>query len=204
MTANFVESTDNHSKIVGWAYDGNPIYGPVGENNSGITTFMQSSYELDIEGDTNLRPSYQNGYFVQDYVYKESGDLDEYNGKFIKNNDFPNGTYAYFSTIDETTKNPSFPYITFLHRNATDEFNYDITKVQADNILNTGEYKRNVTHLGLNDEFRSYPLLEDSLNSKAKIKVDGVDSSTITKVSVNDSGTGYKVNDKINFNDANY
>ena len=131
---------------------------------------MQSSYELDIIGDTGLRPSYQNGYFVQDYVYKESGDLDEHNGKFVKNNDFPNGTYAYFSSIDKTTKNPSFPYITFLHRNATDKFNYDITKIQSDNILNTGEYKRNVTHLGLNDEFRNYPLLEDPLNSKAKVK----------------------------------
>ena len=201
IDSNFVESTDNHSKIVGWAYDGNPIYGPVSENNLGITTFMQSSYELDIIGDLNLRPSYKNGYFVQDYVYKESGDLDEHNGKFIKNSDFPNGTYAYFSTIDSATKNPSFPYITFLHRNATDIFNYDVTKVQSDNILNTGDYKRNVTHLGLNDEFRSYPLLEDSLNSKAVIKVDGINSSTITSISVVDSGTGYKVNDKINFNE---
>ena len=202
IDSNFVESSDSHSKIVGWAYDGNPIYGPVSENSSGITTFMQSSYELDIEGDLTLRPSYQNGYFVQDYVYKESGDLDEHNGKFVKNTDFPNGTYAYFSTIDKTTKNPSFPYITFLHRNATDEFNYDVINVQSDTILNTGEYKRNVTHLGLNDQFRRYPLLEDSLNSKAIIKVDGVDSSTITKVTVNESGTGYKVNDKLTFNDA--
>ena len=202
LDSNFVESTDSHSKIVGWAYDGNPIYGPVSENSSGITTFMQSSYELDIIGDTALRPSYQNGYFTQDYVYKESGDLDEHNGKFVKNSDFPNGTYAYFSSIDKTTKNPSFPYITFLHRNATDEFNYDVTKVQSDSILNTGEYKRNVTHLGLNDEFRNYPLLDDPLNSKAVVKVDGIDTSTITSVTVNEPGTGYKVNDTIIFNDV--
>jgi len=201
IDSNFVESTDSHSKIVGWAYDGNPIYGPVSENSSGITTFMQSSYELDIIGNTKLRPSYQNGYFTQDYVYKESGDLDEYNGKFVKNADFPNGTYAYFSTIDKTTKNPSFPYITFLHRNATDKFNYDIENVQSDQILNTGDYKRNVTHLGLNDEFRNYPLLEDSLNSKPIVKVDGIDTSTITSITVNEVGSGYKVNDKINFND---
>ncbi len=201
IDSSFIESSDNHSKIVGWAYDGNPIYGPVGENSSGITTFMQSSYELDVIPDTSLRPLYQNGYFVQDYVYRESGDLDEHNGKFIQNIDFPNGTYAYFSTIDNTTKNPSFPYITFFHRNATDTFNYDISKIQTDSILNTGDYKRNVTHLGLNDEFRNYPLLEDSLNSKSLIKVDGINSSTIDSVSVNEPGTGYKVNDKINFND---
>ena len=42
----------------------------------------------------------------------------------------------------------------------------------------------------------------DSLNSKAILKVDCVDSSTITKVTVNESGTGYKVNDKLTFNDA--
>ena len=56
--------------------------------------------------------------------------------------------------------------------------------------------------MGLNDEFRSYPLLEDSLNSKATVKVDGIDTSTITSVTVNESGTGYKVNDKLNFNDV--
>ena len=198
---NFVESTDTHSKIVGWAYDGNPIYGPVGENVSGITTFIKSSYDLDIVADTGLRPFYQNGYFVQDYIYRGNGDLDEYNGKFTKNADFPDGTYAYFSTIDDITKNPSFPYTTFLHRNATDEFNYDISKIQSDLTLNTGEYKRNVTHLGLNDQNRNYPLLEDPLNSNAIIKVDGVNSSKITSISVNESGSGYKVNDTINFND---
>ena len=202
ITDNFVESTTNHSKILGWAYDGNPIYGPVSTNNSGITTFMQSSYSVKVISDNNLRPSgYQNGYFIQDYVYDESGDLDEHNGKFVKNSDFPNGTYAYFSTIDNLTKEPSFPYITFLHRNATDEFNYNINKVQSDKILNTGEYKRNVTHLGLDDVFRSYPLLQDPLKSEAVVKVDGVDSSTVKKISVIESGTGYKVNDKINFND---
>ena len=158
---------------------------------------MQSSYDLDVISDTNLRPFYENGYFVEDYVYRGNGDLDEHNGKFVKNIDFPNGTYAYFSTIDNITKDPSFPYITFLHRNATDKFNYDITKTQTDLILNSGDYKRNVTHLGLNDEFRSYPLLEDPLNSKALIKVDGVDSSTIISISVNESGTGFKVNDNL-------
>ena len=107
-----------------------------------------------------------------------------------------------FQVLIRLLRTPSFPYITFLHRNATDKFNYDVTKIQSDNILNTGEYKRNVTHLGLNDEFRSYPLLEDSLNSKAVVKVDGINTSTVTSVSVNESGTGYKVNDKINFNDV--
>jgi len=200
LDGSFNELTTNHSKIVGWAYDGNPIYGPVGINTAGITTFMESSYEIDIISDVNLRPPLTSGYFIQDYVYKENKDLDEYNGKFLTNSDFPNGTYAYFSTIDSVTKNPSFPYITFMHRNATDAFNYDNRKRQTDEILNTGEYKRNVTHLGLNDRFRRYPLLQDSLDSQAVVKVDGIESSKITKVTVDQSGINYKVNDLINFN----
>ena len=76
MDGSFNELTTNHSKIVGWAYDGNPIYGPVGINTAGITTFMESSYEIDIISDVNLRPPLTSGYFIQDYVYKENNDLD--------------------------------------------------------------------------------------------------------------------------------
>jgi hypothetical protein len=202
IDSNLIEFVDDHSKIVGWAYDGNPIYGPVGVNTSGITTYMQSSYQLDIIADSGLRPStYQNGYFIQDYVYKGNGDLDEFNGTFLINSDFPEGTYAYFSTLNNTSKNPSFPYISFQHRNATDNFNYNLNSKQIDKVINSGEYKRNVTHLGLNDEFRRYPVLNDSLESKALVKIDGVKDSRITKVSVDGSGTGYKVNDRIIFND---
>ena len=200
---NDTNNTTEHSKIVGWAYDGNPIYGPVGVNTSGITTFMESSYEVDITSVSGLRPpNYQGGYFVNDYIYKENGDLDEHNGKFVINSDFPNGTYAYFSTIDNITKTPKYPYITFLHRNATDKFNYEIgDEKQKDIILNSGKYKRNITHLGLNERHRRYPILQNSLDSKALIEVNGTEASTITNIVVNESGNSYKVNDKINFND---
>ncbi len=202
LDTSLTELTEEHSKIVGWAYDGNPIYGPVGINTTGITTFMESSYEIDAISDAGLRPAgFQNGYFVNDYVYKKSGDLDEHNGKFLTNADFPNGTYAYFSTLDKTSKSPSFPYITFSHRNATDLFNYATGKEkQKDDILNSGKYKRNVSHLGLNEENRRYPILQDSLNSKALIEVDGTKASKITNVIIDEPGNLYKVNDKINFN----
>ena len=44
------------------------------------------------------------GFFVEDYKFDGSGDLDEYNGRYERNDDFPNGVYAYHATIDE------FPY----------------------------------------------------------------------------------------------
>ena len=203
-----VESTDNHSKIVGWSYDGNPIYGPVG-NRTGIGfTFMESGYKLNLESERldlisrkYRPPGYENGFFIKDYNFDESGDLDVNNGKFVINSDFPEGTYAYFSTIDKSTKNPSFPYITFSHRDLTDSFNYLAVSKQTDENLNSGDYKRTVTHLGLNDQFKKYPLLQDSLDSKAEIEVNAIKSSTITGIKVDESGSGYKVKDTLNFND---
>ena len=202
------ELTTNHSKIVGWSYDGNPIYGPVG-NRTGIgLTFMESGYKLKLESERldlisrkYRPPGYENGFFIKDYNFDESGDLDLNNGKFVINSDFPEGTYAYFSTIDKSTKNPSFPYITFSHRDLTDSFNYLAVSKQTDENLNSGEYKRTVTHLGLNDQFKKYPLLQDPLDSKAEIKVNAIRSSTITGIKVEESGSGYKVKDILNFND---
>ena len=194
-----------HSKIVGWAYDGNPIYGPISNDNVGTgLTFIESSYNISPINDINYRPPqtiYPNGYFIEDYIYDESGDLDEYNGKFTITPEYPNGTYAYFSTVDKFNFKPTFPYTTFKHRNSTDTFNYNLSINQSDLIINNGNYKRNVTHLGLNETFKKYPILEDSLNSKVKLKVDGVKSSNITKISVDESGENYKVDDQIRFSD---
>ena len=40
------------------------------------------------------------------------GKLDEYNGRFCKTPEFPNGVYAYFTTIDASSDgNPVFPYV---------------------------------------------------------------------------------------------
>ena len=73
---------------------------------------IYSSYEVDAVTTPDLRPpGFANGYFAQDYVYKASGDLDEYNGRYLVNSDFPNGTYAYFSTLD-VNGNLAYPYIT--------------------------------------------------------------------------------------------
>ena len=76
------EDTD-HSPIIGWAYDGNPIYGPYGysESDGGIVTIMKSSYKLNslrLNGPpTSIYPL---GFFIEDYSYYENNDesyLDE-------------------------------------------------------------------------------------------------------------------------------
>ena len=125
-----LESNYKHSPIIGWAFDGNPIYGPYGyidptDQNSGIRR-LRTSYKLKenvvFDEDTNPNParidgppiaSYPAGSFIDDYTYDfQSGDLDSYNGRFCKTPDYPNGTYAYFITIDASDAGiAEFPYI---------------------------------------------------------------------------------------------
>ena len=92
-----------HSPIIGWAYDGNPIYGPFGysdpDNINSELKIIQSSYKTDITQVTNRPSGYAQGFFVEDHVFDESGDLDIHNGRFGKTPEFPNGIYAYFATV---------------------------------------------------------------------------------------------------------
>jgi len=109
-------STKTHSPIIGFAYDGNPIYGAFGyENPLDATTDitrMTSSYSLNAaraEGPTVNE--YPLGTFNNDYTYThKSGTLDENNGRFCVTPEFPEGTYAYFITID-SNQVPQYPYI---------------------------------------------------------------------------------------------
>ena len=132
VTQQFQEVASNfeHSPILGWAYDGNPIYGPYGyidptDQNSGIRR-LRTSYKLKdnvvFDAATNPNPArvdgpelstYPAGSFVADYTYDfQSGDLDNYNGRFCKTPQYPDGTYAYFITIDASEAGVAeFPYI---------------------------------------------------------------------------------------------
>ncbi len=119
-----------HSPILGYAYDGYPIYGPYGYANTdgtGGIKRMVSSYKLrnitkrtSLPDGTQLSPSeygpdvssqYPLGYFIEDYKYVDSsGDLDKYNGRFCVTPEYPNGTYAYFVTVNADGSS-AYPYI---------------------------------------------------------------------------------------------
>jgi len=140
-SATYAESTGTHthSPILGWAFDGNPIYGPYGYSNPTDPTStvrrMVSSYALRTDNTTTrtslpgwaqayqglttltssqygpaVSSSYPLGRYVEDYDYTPgSGDLDQYNGRYCVTPDFPNGVYAYFVTISSTGA-AAFPY----------------------------------------------------------------------------------------------
>ncbi len=98
----------SHSPILGFAYDGFPVYGPWSFDNTdgtGGVVRIESSYELR----TGLRPPPSatspggpfDGSYLEDWRYVAGlGHLDEHNGRFAETPEYPNGTYAYYVTLD--------------------------------------------------------------------------------------------------------
>ena len=120
---------NEHSPLIGFAYDGFPIYGAYGFNNidgSGGITRIQSGYQLRNMTERTTKPdgsiadmgpdvnaTYFLGYFREDYEFVVNADedvLDEHNGRFCVTPEYPEGTYAYFATVDENW-NSTYPYV---------------------------------------------------------------------------------------------
>ena len=117
------EKNDNgskHSPILGFAYDGNPIYGPYGFSDpldkGSVVSRIRSGYHL--KSSRSGGPSldvYPLGIFIEDYEWRPSTDtgkleVDENNGRFCVTPEFPRGRFCYFMSIDGDN-NPAFPYI---------------------------------------------------------------------------------------------
>jgi len=193
--------TENHSPIIGWAYDGNPIYGPYGQVNSEFRR-IRTSYIKDVLRDPLLRPDFPEGFFIQDYRFDEAiGDLDEYNGRYCVTPEYPNGTYAYFCTIDDKlSSKPEYPYIisTSFKNNPIPE-NYDSRFIQDektesfDLIRNTGPYF-------IDSENSSYKLIKKiKPNYKQEFSIQKIKSSGIDAIEIYDPGLNYEVNDPVIF-----
>ncbi len=119
----------HHSPIIGYAFDGYPVYGAFGYANAdgtGGIRRMRSSYRLRAITERTTLPDgtvlasaqygppisaqYLLGYFIEDYEYVPGlGDLDSNNGRFCVTPEYPNGTYAYFVTTD-STGTATYPY----------------------------------------------------------------------------------------------
>ena len=128
----YVINPTQHSPLLGFAYDGFPIYGAyayTNTNGTGAITRMKSSYQLKSYP-TGLRTNgpainqvvgtqtFFNGYFREDYEYIDhTGDatyLDSHNGRICNTPEYPaslypNGIYCYFATVD-ANHNSAYPY----------------------------------------------------------------------------------------------
>ncbi len=120
----------HHSPIIGYAFDGYPIYGAYGyadtSTTGGTVKRMNSSFQLrttmvhrdtlpdgtvlspaDYGPDVSVTPL---GSYQEDYTFiAGSGDLDVHNGRWCHTPEYPAGTYAYFVTIDASLA-PQYPY----------------------------------------------------------------------------------------------
>lgn len=211
-----------HSPILGWAYDGNPIYGPYGYSTRFSSTSvkqLKSGYTLktNLVLENENRPDqgiYPVGMFVEDYEYAASGDLDEHNGRYCVTPEFPNGVYAYFTTFEDVVsstgvfanyKKPKFPYVignSFYSKPI--EFNFDSKSNQSQvNFGNLG-LLRNTTPYNLKSENTIYEGLLQPYNvKKAIFTINSVNPSKINKINIISGGSGYKVNEIIELENDN-
>ncbi|MBL7718422.1 MAG: YHYH protein [Flavipsychrobacter sp.] len=124
----YVVDSAVHSPLLGFAYDGFPIYGAYGYKNTdgtGGVVRMKSAYQLrnitvrthyadgtDVTDGPAVNGTYPLGYFREDYefVANTAPDyLDEHNGRFCITPEYPQGIYAYFCTVDANW-NSAYPY----------------------------------------------------------------------------------------------
>lgn len=118
-----------HSPLIGFAYDGFPIYGAYAFKNTdgtGGITRMKSGYQVrnitartthadgtDVADGPVVSATYPLGYFREDYEFvasAESDVLDVHNGRFCVTPEYPDGIYCYFATVDEDW-NSTYPYV---------------------------------------------------------------------------------------------
>ncbi len=123
------ENISDHAPIIGYAFDGFPIYGAFGYTNvdgTGGISRMGSSYQFRTISERTTLPdgtvlpvsehgpdvsaSFPLGYYIEDHEYiAGSGDLDAHNGRFCVTPEYPDGIYAYFVTLTESGE-AEYPY----------------------------------------------------------------------------------------------
>ena len=248
----WIEQTPTgHSPIIGWAYDGHPIYGPYGfedpQNQNPYNSYVQpaSSYRIKASRASILSGlSDPMGTYIEDYEYVQGlGGLDEYNGRYCVTPEYPDGVYAYFTTIDGVSGEPKFPY--FVGDNfysEADEVNWDGNGLQknftedairfrapyigTDNVtakrksldaridfvlamedsttlitLETGEVLQYIEDgIGY---FSYYPTIRGGIAESLSVSATNrYSSSNINDYLVEGGGTGYKVNDRLLFDNT--
>ena len=202
-----------HSPIVGWAYDGHPIYGPYGYANreGGAVRRLQTGYELRVDVSGIRPPSFASGTFVEDYVFISGGDLDEHNGRFCKTPEFPNGTYAYFLTIDSAQEvagpfagylKPVFPYIigpTF--KGSSNRYNFSQFSSLDFVDINTTDWTRYTSNYSIRGKNSRYTgFIQPNVFSEGFTEVVSTTAGSVDSLNIIAPGDNYAIGDNIFFN----
>ena len=210
---NIERLSNSHSPIIGWCYDGNPIYGPYGytNKNGGPIKLMTPGYSLK-NSRTGGPPTsvFPIGFFVEDYEFLNNGDLDEKNGRFCITPDYPNGVYAYFTTVEQVLstkgifrnyREPKFPYLVGTSYAANpDPYNFSIRNSQYSNI-NLNTFHRNTYPYKLNERFTSYDgIYTNNLEEESEVRFTSI--GKIDGYKILNSGENYQVNERLVLNET--
>lgn len=126
----YTPDANEHSPVLGYMFDGYPLYGPYAYSNvngtGGIRRMISGYVKRNITTRTTLpdgtvlpanqygpavSSQYPLGCFIEDYQPASgNSDLDSHNGRTCVTPEYPGGIYAYFITVD-TLGNPEYPYI---------------------------------------------------------------------------------------------
>ena len=203
---NEFDKITNHSPIIGWAYDGNPIYGPFGyseaDNINSTLKIISSSYKKDVTKVKNRPNGFNDGFFINDYIFDGSGDLDIHNGRFCKTPEFPNGIYAYFATVGLSTSTNKiegiYPY--FIGNTYRSPLINDNLILNHDFNFNESNLIRNTKPYNVGEEFADNDfIIESNEFIRQKSNIEAVTKGGITDLQILDGGSGYKVGDLTSF-----
>ena len=205
----FGDDGSSHSPIIGWAYDGNPIYGSYGysdpeDRNSPIKR-LSSGYSLNTSNIENRPSSFDDGFFVEDYKFTNNGDLDEYNGRFCVTPEFSNGVYAYFATSEQNLFGDlvgQFPY--FIGERYRSKFITENSSLDQIFDFNNSNLIRNTLPYKVNEEYAGNDFIIESNEVINQVTVvESVTTGSVENYQIIDSGDDYKIGDVLEFDQQN-
>ena len=202
----FGDNGIEHSPIIGFAYDGNPIYGPYAysdptDENSPIR-ILKSGYELDPSNIFDRPTSFSPGFFSDDYVFKNTGDLDSHNGRYCRTPEYPKGTYAYFVGITSISLLPEFPYfIGDTYRSKPTIDNYKLT--QSDFDIEKSNLIRNTYPYKVSDQFADNDFIVESNEISNQVSVvESTSFGSVDSIQIINDGDNYQVGNSAIFDNT--
>ena len=190
--------------MMGIQYTGPFGYSDADNINSDLK-IISTSYKLDVSNVVNRPNGFKEGFFIDDYVFDASGDLDIHNGRFCKTPEFPNGIYAYFTSVGLGTATNKiegkYPY--FIGESYRSPFINDNIILTQDFDFNNSNLLRNTLPYVVDEEFADNDFIIESNEEIRQIsKIESVTKGDIDNLSILDGGSGYKVGDLTDFDDS--
>jgi len=204
----FLDPNENtgHSRVIGWAIDGNPIYGPFGysnpEDNNSKIVILKPGYESSPQNVYNRPPTstFPLGFFTEDFKYTNNGNLDEHNGRFAKTPEYPNGVYAYYVGVATASPSgklePKFPYFigdSFRSKPVVEDLDQSFDFNNSRLVRNTFPYRIDQENSGNDFIIESNEFFNQITN------IESVSEGDISSVTVINPGQDYKIGNLLTF-----